>query len=130
MAIPCGDIADGASNSVDDSNWQAVNLPHDFQIYQPWIAPSADEKPDENNPMANIRSRLSARAFKEMGQGWYRKTFTAPEDWKGKRVLLDFEGILLVGDVYLNGERIGGTDYGYLGFECDVTKNSNTANPT
>lgn len=80
--------------------------------------------------MANIRSRLSARAFKEMGQGWYRKTFTAPEDWKGKRVLLDFEGILLVGDVYLNGERIGGTDYGYLGFECDVTKNSNTANPT
>ncbi|MFG6385050.1 MAG: DUF4982 domain-containing protein [Muribaculaceae bacterium] len=117
-----GDIADGASNSVDDSNWQAVNLPHDFQIYQPWIAPSADEKPDENNPMANIRSRLSARAFKEMGQGWYRKTFTAPEDWKGKRVLLDFEGILLVGDVYLNGERIGGTDYGYLGFECDVTK--------
>ena len=28
---------------------------------------------------------------------------------------------MLVGDVYLNGELIGGTDYGYLGFEIDVT---------
>ncbi len=28
---------------------------------------------------------------------------------------------MLVGDVYLNGERVGGTDYGYLGFEIDIT---------
>ncbi len=116
-----GKVADGASPALDDSGWQTVNVPHDFQIHQPWVEPSPDEKPDTDNPMANIRSRLSARAFKEMGQGWYRKTFTAPEEWKGKRVILDFEGVLLVGDVYLNGERIGGTDYGYLGFDCDVT---------
>lgn len=112
----------GNFTTIDDSKWQDVNLPHDFQIHQPWVEPSADEKPDTDNPMANIRSRLSARAFKEMGEGTYRKEFTAPEDWKGKRVLLDFEGIMLVGDVYLNGERIGGTDYGYLGFDCDVSK--------
>ena len=37
-------------------------------------------------------------------------------------MLLDFEGIMLVGDVFLNGERIGGTDYGYVGFQIDVTK--------
>lgn len=113
---------DGAQNvTFIDTAWTTINVPHDFQISQPWVEPSADEKPDVDNPMANIRSRLSARAFKEMGQGWYRKTFTPPADWKNKRVLLDFEGILLVGDVYLNGEKIGGTDYGYLGFEIDVT---------
>lgn len=106
---------------IDDSGWQIVSVPHDFQIYQEWVEPSPDERPDTDNPMANIKSRLSARAFKEMGTGWYRKEFTPSEEWKGKRVLLDFEGILLVGDVYLNGERIGGTDYGYLGFEVDVT---------
>lgn len=117
-----GDIADGENVNLDDSNWQQVRLPHDFQIHQPWVEPSADEKPDEDNPMANIRSRLSARAFKEMGQGWYRKTFTPPAEWEGKRVLVDFEGLLLVGDVYLNGERIGGTDYGYLGFDADISK--------
>uniref|UniRef100_UPI00262B7FBB glycoside hydrolase family 2 TIM barrel-domain containing protein n=1 Tax=uncultured Duncaniella sp. TaxID=2768039 RepID=UPI00262B7FBB len=69
-----------------------------------------------------IRSRLSSRGFKEMGSGWYRKSFTPDPSWEGKRVLLDFEGILLVGDVYLNGEHIGGTDYGYLGFESDISK--------
>lgn len=105
----------------DASSWENVDLPHDFQIHQEWVEPSPYELPDLDNPMANIKSRLSARGFKEMGTGWYRKTITPDESWKGKRVVLDFEGILLVGDAYLNGERIGGTDYGYLGFECDIT---------
>ena len=52
-----------------------------------------------------------------MGIGWYRKSFVPDSAWIGKRVLLDFEGIMLTGDVYLNGTRVGGTDYGYLGTE-------------
>lgn len=116
-----GDIAGAETDEFDDSAWEAVNLPHDFQIHQPWIAPSAEERPDLSNQMANITSRLSSRGFKEMGVGWYRKTFTPEPAWEKNRVLLDFEGIMLVGDVYLNGERIGGTDYGYLGFEIDIT---------
>jgi beta-galactosidase len=99
-----------------------INVPHDFQISQPWVTPSADEKPDNSNAAANIKSRLSARGFKEIGTGWYKKTITPPADLKGKRVLLDFEGIMLTADVYLNGERIGGTDYGYVGFDIDITK--------
>ena len=100
---------------------ERVNLPHDFQISQPWVAPSADEHPDRSDPASNVRSRLSARAFKEMGIGWYRRTFRPDEAWRGRRVVLDFQGIMLVGDVYLNGERIGGTDYGYLGFDADIS---------
>ena len=50
-----------------------VNLPHDFQIEQPWVAPSAEERADHSDAAANIKSRLSARGFKEMGTGWYRK---------------------------------------------------------
>lgn len=104
-----------------DTTWTTINLPHDFQTGQPWVEPSPDERPDLDNPMANVKSRLSSRGFKEMGTGLYRKTFTAPEEWKGRRVLLDFEGIMLTGDVYLNGSRIGGTDYGYLGFDIDIS---------
>ena len=102
-------------------NVQKVDVPHDFQIEQPWIAPAADEKADNSDAAANIKSRLSARGFKEIGTGWYRKTITPDAALKGRRVLLDFEGIMLVADVYLNGRRIGGTDYGYVGFEIDVT---------
>ncbi|MBD5263646.1 MAG: glycoside hydrolase family 2 protein [Bacteroides sp.] len=108
--------------TFNESGWETVNLPHDFQISQPWVEPEAGDTGDKSNLMANIASKLSSRGFKEMGEGWYRKTFTPDPSWEGKRVLIDFEGIMLVGDVYLNGERIGGTDYGYLGFESDISK--------
>ena len=97
-------------------------MPHDFQIEQPWVAPDASEKADNSDAGANIKSRLSARGFKEMGGGWYVKTFTPASEDKGKRCLIDFQGIMYLGDVYLNGKRIGGTDYGYVGFEIDITK--------
>ncbi len=117
-----GEVENAASPTLDDSQWRNVDLPHDFQIEQPWVAPSADEQADTSDPGANRKSRLSARGFKEMGVGWYRKTFTPADSLRGRRILLDFEGIMLVGDVYLNGELVGGTNYGYLGFQVDVTK--------
>ena len=90
---------------------KVINVPHDFQIEQPWIPPLAEEKGDNKDVAANIKSRLSARGFKEMGKGWYRRWITMKGEWlKDRRVLLDFEGIMLVGDVWLNGQYIGGTD--------------------
>ena len=106
-----------------------VNVPHDFQISQPWVSPSAGEKADNTDAAANIKSRLSARGFKEIGTGWYKKTITPDASKKGKRVLLDFEGIMLTADVFLNGQRVGGTDYGYVGFEIDVTNHLRYGQP-
>ena len=105
----------------EHNGWQRVDLPHDYQISQPWIAPAAGEKANMQDLAANFKSVLSARAFKELGPGWYRKSLDIPESFKGKRIIIDFQGIMLVGDVYLNGDRVGGTDYGYLGFEVDIT---------
>lgn len=102
--------------------WKPVNVPHDFQIEQPWVAPDASERADNSDAGANIKSRLSARGFKEMGCGRYVRTFTPASEDKGKRCIIDFQGIMYLGDVYLNGKRIGGTDYGYVGFEIDITK--------
>ncbi|HSC55500.1 MAG TPA: glycoside hydrolase family 2 TIM barrel-domain containing protein [Phnomibacter sp.] len=98
-----GKLADAHNPAYNDADWQPLNLPHDFQINQPWSQDAG-----------------GARGFKEMGDGWYRKTFKADAAWKGKRVLLDFEGIMVYGDVWVNGKKIGGTDYGYLGFESDI----------
>ena len=117
-----GDVKGAEAAAFDDADWRAVDLPHDYQIEQPWVTPNTDERPDNSDPGANIRSRLSPRGFKEMGIGWYRKTFTPDAEWQGRRVIIDFEGILYVGDAYLNGQYIGKTDYGYLGFEADVTR--------
>ena len=109
------------SEKAKADGWKEVNLPHDFQIEQPWVAPAADEKANTSDAGANIKSRLSARGFKEMGSGWYVRSFTPSTDDKGKRISIDFQGIMYLGDVYLNGEKIGGTDYGYVGFEIDIT---------
>lgn len=117
-----GDLEGAEQVDFNDNDWRVVNVPHDFQIEQPWVSPDASEREDMSDSGANLRSRLSGRGFKEMGIGWYRKTFTPDSTWEGKRVLLDFEGIMYVGDVYLNGQYIGGTDYGYVGFEIDITK--------
>ena len=106
---------------TDDSDWRDIDVPHDFQIEQPWVAPSADENASNSDGASNFKSRLSARAFKEMGSGWYVKKYVPEMSLKNKRTIIDFEGIMYVGDVYLNGERIGGTDYGYLGFEIDLS---------
>lgn len=99
-----GEVCDGENPKLDDSTWRLLNLPHDFQFELPW-----DETANRG------------RGFKPMGIGWYRKTFDADSAWMGRRVLLDFEGIMLHGDAWLNGTPIGGTDYGYLGFESDIT---------
>lgn len=99
-----GDIANAQDINFDDTNWRKLNLPHDFQIEQPWD-----------------KSASEARGFKAMSEGWYRKTFNSDQAWKGKRVLLDFEGIMFIGDVWVNGEKVGGTEYGYLGFDTDIT---------
>ena len=89
----------------DDSGWRRLDLPHDYQFEQPW-----DEKEDKG------------RGFKRMCEGWYRKTFTLPEELKGRRIVLDFEGVMYVSDVFVNGKKVASNEYGYTGFEADITK--------
>ena len=100
-----GESKDASSVNFDDSGWRKLDLPHDFQIEQPW-----DKKAS------------GGRGYKEMGTGWYRKTFKADSSWKGKRILLDFEGVMLWGEVWFNGKKMVDMDFGYLGYEADITK--------
>ncbi len=100
-----GNPENAQKNELDDSGWRRVDLPHDFQIEQPWN-----------------KSGGGARGFKDMNTGWYRKSFQADPAWKGKRVSLDFEGVMIWGEVWLNGEKITDMDFGYLGYEADITK--------
>lgn len=99
-----GEVSNAQDLTFNDSDWRKLDLPHDFQFEQPW------------NKEAN-----RGRGFKDLGVGWYRKTFKADPKWAGKQVFLDFEGIMLHGEVWLNGTKIGGTAYGYLGFESNVS---------
>ena len=90
----------------DDSGWRSLDLPHDFQFEQPWVEEAG-----------------GARGFKECNtEAWYRKTFRAEDSWQGLQVLLDFGGLMYYGDVYVNGTKVASSEYGYLGFETDISK--------
>ena len=94
-----GNVENGAETGLNDKEWREVSVPHDFQIEQPWVAPEAGEKADNDDPAANIKSRLSSRGFKEMGMGWYRLHLMPADSLKGRRLLLDFGGIMFLSGV-------------------------------
>ena len=110
-----GELSNGEAVSLDDAQWPTVDLPHDFQAEQPWTAPP------KSNGSVKVIGRLAPRGYREMGIGWYRLHLTPADSLKGRRLLLDFGGIMCTGDVYVNGTHVGGTDYGYVDFEVDVT---------
>ncbi len=101
-----GDPAGAEALAFNDAYWRTVNLPHDWSI---------EGKPDPKSLSG------SGEGFFPAGIGWYRKTFTAPATWKGKRVSVEFDGVYMDATVYLNGKKIGGQPYGYTGFVVDLT---------
>lgn len=100
-----GPCENGAAADCDDSQWQIVRLPHDWAIAGPF-----DDKFDGRT------GKLPWR-----GEGWYRKTFTLDAKDRGRRIYLDFDGVMARPRVYVNGELAGQWDYGYMSFRVDAT---------
>ena len=92
---------------LQQPQWSGVTLPHDAQIYEPR---GAEYKTGTGG------------AFFKSGVYLYSKTFTAPEDWTDKSVILEFEGVYQWADVSLNGSLIAKWPYGYSSFLVDISK--------
>ena len=52
---------------------------------------------------------------------WYRRSFTPPPEWKGKRVLLEFGAVDYRASVWMNGQFVGSHEGGNVPFKFDVT---------
>ena len=89
----------------DDSSWTVVRLPHDWAIAGPY-----EPRGDANT------GKLPWR-----GEGWYRKRFVLPRADAGKQIYLDFDGVMAMPTVYVNGQKAGEWDYGYMSFRVDAT---------
>jgi beta-galactosidase len=109
--------AQGAENpSFDDSNWRKIDLPHDWSI---------EDLPGTDSPFSiNAISQVSG-GFTTGGTGWYRKSFSLPENLKTKRFRILFEGVYMNCEVYLNGQYIGSNPYGYTSFWFDISDKLN-----
>ncbi len=88
-----------------DPAWRDTRLPHDWSIGLDPV----------QSPHTN-----AGTGFLPGGLGWYRKTFTLPRSMAGKKVSIEFDGVYMDSEVYLNGVLLGRHPYGYTGFAYDL----------
>jgi beta-galactosidase len=101
------DAAGAQAAGFDDHGWERVSTPHtfnDIDTFDNWSTPGH-----------------RGEQIQWSGRTWYRKTFTAPEAWRGKDVFVEFEAARQVAEVYLNGEKLGVSKTGFTPFGFDLT---------
>ncbi|MFD8496714.1 glycoside hydrolase family 2 TIM barrel-domain containing protein [Amycolatopsis sp. NPDC059657] len=103
--------ADAPQPGTADPSWREVRLPHDWSIgLDPLASPATN----------------AGTAFLPGGLGWYRKAFRLPRAMAGKQVSIEFDGVYMDSEVYLNGRLLGAHAYGYTGFSLDLTPFAHT----
>ena len=100
------------SPQFDDSGWQKVNLPHDWVVDLPY---SADASHSHGYKCVGWK-------YPETSVGWYRKKLFIPEEDRGKRILVEFEGIFRDSEVFCNGIYMGHERSGYASTVYDMTE--------
>jgi hypothetical protein len=99
-----GDDVNAKQKSYPAGKMQPVTIPHDWSAGLPMSA-----------------SLSSATGYLPGGVGWYRREIFVPENRRGQRVFLFFEGIYNRSEVFVNGHSAGGRPSGYASFEIDIT---------
>ncbi|MFF4655219.1 glycoside hydrolase family 2 TIM barrel-domain containing protein [Streptomyces sp. NPDC001381] len=107
---------------LDDSDWDTIPVPSAWQLHgydrplyvnitYPWWGPNGHGE-DAQPPAAPTR-------YNPVGQ--YRRTFTLPRGWAGRRTFLHFEGVKSAHYVWINGELVGYHEDSYTPAEYDIT---------
>ena len=107
---------DALAPDFQRENWQAIQVPHDWSIYNDF---------DQYSPAQNEGGQLNG------GQAWYRTQFYLEEDASLLSVRLLFDGVYMNAQVYINGQVLGYYPNGYTPFSYDITpylRNDGTAN--
>lgn len=101
-----GDAPNAEVLAFADASWRKLDVPHDWSIEGPF---------SKDNPTRG------AGAFLPSGVGWYRKHFNIPAGVAGKRVFIEFDGVMANSDVWINGVHLGQRPYGYVSFRYELT---------
>ena len=106
----------------DGDSWRSVSVPHDWSIAGPF-----DRAFDvqvvaivENGETNATEKTGRTGALPWIGEGEYRRRVDIPEgaEWAE----LEFDGVMSMPEVFLDGERIGGWKYGYSPFKVELPR--------
>lgn len=112
-----GDPKGAEKPSYNDKSWRDIDLPHDWsieklpgQILGKVVGPFSKESPG-----------TTATGYVIGGTAWYRKTFTLNSKEKYNHSFINFDGVYMDCDVWINGILAVTHPYGYTAFTFDIT---------
>ena len=100
--VQTGNVIGAEAATFDDAAWATTSVPHDMSI-----------------------TLVSTTNSDPGAIGWYRKHFTLPPGFAGKKVIVQFDGVYHDSKIYLNGSQVGSQRFGYVSFCCDLTPHLN-----
>ncbi len=92
-----GEVEGAQETIFDDSSWTYVDTPHTTKFVTP------------------------QDALADLGVSWYRKHFTLDGMYSGSKLFIEFEAVMQVADVWVNGEKVVHHEGGYTPFTIDVS---------
>ena len=101
------DVAGAESPKLDDRTWKDIGLPHTFNDVDSYTHAGPVQVDGELGAFAGIT--------------WYRKHFSLPANQSDRKVFLEFEGVRQRATVYINGEKVGMSETGFVPFGFDLT---------
>lgn len=100
----CPGVPQASYISSEDGGWRTVDLPHDWSVTLPF---DPDGSP--------------SWGYKPKGRAWYRKQFLLGDEFKDKRLTIEFDGVAKDCEVYFNGSLIKRHFSAYTPFSADIT---------
>ncbi len=118
-----GDVQGAENPSFKDDTWRSLDLPHDWSI---------ENLPNQETgkvvgPFSKESIGTTATGYTVGGTAWYRKTFTLDDDKRFNQVIINFDGVYMNSEVWVNGKLVGSHPYGYTAFQFDITEFLNPA---
>jgi beta-galactosidase len=107
-----GDINGAENAKFNDDSWRSLDLPHDWSI---------EDIPGTDSPLDSTATGGISTGYFKGGTGWYRKEFQVPKALKNKRLCVQFDGVYMDADIWINGRHLGNHPYGYTSFWYDIT---------
>ncbi len=107
---------------MERTDWQNLNGLWDYAI----VKAGSAEPPNFDGkilvPFA-VESSLSGvmKTVGDENELWYKRSFTVPANWKGKKVMLNFGAVDWRSEIYINDIKVGSHQGGYAPFSFDAT---------
>ncbi len=99
-----GECEDAWYKGYNDSSWEEVTIPHDFSVTEPFS-----------------QEYSSGTGYVRGGIAWYRLLVRIPEEYRGKKISVVFDGIYKNSMVWVNSYYMGKRPNGYSEICYDIT---------